>query len=163
MSPGYIEITGTTLNHVLNRLVRSRSELEAASIELHEGYFSLEIHVRKVVRAEVRASFSVQEVNLREPPRRLRLRRRGRTELGGASFLTDLIFRAAGDPLRRLVGWVSFLRLQDDVLDVNLEDSPFARHLDRPYGGFTPGEWLPLRSVQCRPGAVRLVLDVDEP
>lgn len=161
MSGGYVDITETTLNHVLARAAGARSELEALSVELHEGYFSLEVHVRKVVRVRVRASFAVEEVDLRTDSPRLRLRRHGRTELGGDSFLTDMMFRAVGDPLRRLVEWVSFLRLEDEVLHVDLSAPPFARYLTRQYGGLTPVEWLPLRAVECRAEVLRLVLDCD--
>lgn len=161
MSEGYVDITETALNHVLDRATGARTELETLSIELHEGYFSLEVHVRKVVRARVRASFAVEEVDLRADSPGLRLRRHGRTELGGDSFLTDMMFRAVGDPLRRLVEWVSFLRLEDEVLHVDLAASPLARYLTRRYGGLTPVEWLPLRAVECRAEVLRLVLDCD--
>lgn len=159
MSGAYVEITESTLNHVLNRAVRSRTDVETASIELHEGFFSLVIEIRKILAARVRVSLEVEAINLTADPAELRFRRRGETDVQGGSFFTDLMLGAVGDPLERLTGWVSFLRSEDGVLEVIVEESPLAPYLNRTVGGFTPGEWFPLREVTFRPGVVRLILE----
>ncbi len=163
MSGGHVEITEGTLNHVLNRAVQTRSDVEAASVELHEGFFSLVVEVQKFLSARVRVSLEVEAINLTSDPVQLRFRRRGETEVEGGSFFTDLMLGAVGDPLDRLAGWVPFLRSEGETLEVVVEDSPFAPYLNRTVGGFTPAEWFPLRAVTCRPGAVRLIMDCGEP